>query len=306
MNWDYVRIFKCVAENGSMRKAASELKISHSTLSRQIEKLEKDLRTKLFYRLNSGLALTESGANLLSASLPMQIEFDRIEREIIGHDHTIDGEIKITLPGILASHILFSEFLHFQEQWPQIKLQIHTSDNVLNLSNGDADIAIRLTSEPDDLLIGRKIGDIYQAAYASKKYVRTLNENDQSDIKWVKPGSLMNIKQTQLDSELSKVHECELIVNHIDLQVQAIEMNRGVALLPCFIADKNESLSRISKPYQHLSIWILYTKELRENKRMMLFRQFIIERIRDYSDLLEGKTKSLYRNASTSKLHDHA
>jgi len=306
MNWDDVRIFKAVAENGSVRKAANELSISHSTLSRRIDKLESDLRTKLFYRLSTGLALTDAGTDLLSASLPMSIEFDRIEREIIGRDHTIDGEIKVTLPGVLASHVLFVELLKFQEQWPQIRLQIHTSNDVLDLSSGEADIAIRLTNSPDESLVGRKVCDIYQAAYASREYVKTLKENKESDIKWVKPGSLTSTKNTQLDCESTKAHECELVVNHIDLQLHAVEMHKGIALLPCFVADKNDNLLRVSQPYHHFSVWLLCTKELRDNKRMKLFRQFITERLRDYAPLLEGKTKPLYKNGNATKLRDYA
>lgn len=300
MNWDDLRIFKIIAEDGSIRKAASQLKQSHSTLSRRLEALESCLRTKLFYRLSSGLTLTEAGADLLSEIMPLTVEFERIERKIVGRDQAIGGDIKVTLPSVFATHVLFPDMLKFQEQWPQISLQIHTSNDVLDLHNGEADIAIRLTNSPDESLVGRKVGDIYQAAYASVDYVESLKYRDVSDVKWVKPGCFTPVKDIQIGCTSTNTQDCDLVVNHIDLQLHAAEMSKGVSLLPCFMADRREGLLRISKPYHHFSVWLLCTKELRDNKRMQLFRQFITERLREHAPLLEGKTKPLY----ISKIHN--
>ena len=86
MNWDEVRLFLVVAEEGSFRQAALKLNVGHSTLSRRIESLEEDLGLKLFKRIKRGLSLTAAGEEMLKTAIPMGEEFDKLKIRLAAQD----------------------------------------------------------------------------------------------------------------------------------------------------------------------------------------------------------------------------
>ncbi|HEC19860.1 MAG TPA: LysR family transcriptional regulator [Gammaproteobacteria bacterium] len=304
MNWDDLRLFMLIAQECSIRKAANRLEISHSTLSRRLESLETHLSTKLFYRHSSGLVLTESGVELFSEIKPVFTKIERVLRNLSGRDQSQRGEIKVTLPCMFAKHLLFDDLIDFQESWPEISMQIHASDDIVDLEKGMADVAIRLTENPDESLIGRKLGDLYQAAYATEEYIQSSNSDVEREIKWLKPGPTTKVESINLNFIQRRMNECSLVINNIDLQLQAAEMHKGIALLPCFMGDRNKKLIRVSEPYKHFSIWMLYPKESRDNKRMLLFRQYIVKCIENHAELLQGKNPSAAYASSFRPLLD--
>ncbi len=76
MDWDKIRVFKAVAQAGSLTHAGDTLKLSQSAVSRQINALEKDLNSKLFHRHARGLIVTEQGELLLATAEKMEKHFD--------------------------------------------------------------------------------------------------------------------------------------------------------------------------------------------------------------------------------------
>ena len=91
MNWDDIRIFSTIAEEGSFRRAALKLNLGHTTLSRRIEALEEKLGTRLLNRQSRGLTLTPAGEDMLLTAAPMSREFDDLQLRLFGRDSKAEG-----------------------------------------------------------------------------------------------------------------------------------------------------------------------------------------------------------------------
>ena len=85
--------------------------------------------------------------------------------------------------------------------------------------------------------------------------------------------------------------ESNLILFEIDSQFKAAILGKGIAILPCLIGDTNDQLVRISPSYHRIDHWLLCHKDLRKNKRMRLFREFIVNLFESNQDLIMGKIK---------------
>lgn len=84
MNWDDMRVFLTVARAGSISSGARQLHLQHSTVSWRINKLEQDIRVRLFDKVPSGYAMTSTGAKLMQAA-------SRMESEVLSVDGTLSG-----------------------------------------------------------------------------------------------------------------------------------------------------------------------------------------------------------------------
>lgn len=277
-NWENLRVFITIAEMPSTRKAAQHLNISHSTVARKIQQLEQDFNTSLCIRVADGYRLTASGHQLFEALQPVAKKISLIQQKFSEGRNDLAGSIKLTLPYLLATRVLFADILQFQELYPQIQLQILATDSLVDLNSGQADLAIRFTNSPPPDLIGRKAGAVYQAAYATPEYL-ACHLNEGNPITWIKPRKNISIEGVEFYFPVKKELSAEVVLNSIELQIQAAINNKGVAFVPCFIARLHPELQRISEPAQRFDIWFLHCKEQRKNQRIKVLRDFLLDKI---------------------------
>ena len=127
MNWENVKIFLALVREGSVRAAGAKLEISHATVARRIGAFETKLGVKLFVRLPNGLAMTVAGEELLQSALKIEEEMVAIERGISGQDTRLRGMVRVTMPDVIATHLIMPDLVEFVRQYPDIDLQIMPS-----------------------------------------------------------------------------------------------------------------------------------------------------------------------------------
>jgi DNA-binding transcriptional LysR family regulator len=293
LNWDDIRLFLLIAEQGSFRRAAEKVEPGHATLSRRVESLEKALTVKLFNRSSTGLRLTSAGEEMLAAATSMRAELDSVKVKIQGIDQSISGKITFTLSEVFSNYLVLPALEQFQRQYPDIIVEIIPSFQVLDLNIQQADIAIRSTDSPDDQYIGRNLGCLYEAAYASEDYLKEFlhQEENNRQHNWIRPGekSVFRgalIPKYQCDSEIKS----DVIVDSIEAQLILAKQGRGIATLPCLIGEKFEELVRICPAYPITDIWLLSHRQLRGNRRMQLFREFLTKLFSSNHALIIGET----------------
>ncbi|MEM9621008.1 MAG: LysR family transcriptional regulator [Pseudomonadota bacterium] len=278
MNWDDVRLFLAVAERGSFRRAAMNLDVGHSTLSRRIESLEASLGAQLFNRQSTGLTLTAAGEDLQRTGLPIQQEFAELKLRMFGQDEQPRGNIRFTAPSLFLSHLLLEPLHDFCLQWPDIHIEIDHSLDLLNLASKEADIALRMTNNPGDQLIGRKIGVFCEAVYASPAYLDWFRDHQPTAHRWLSPGDSYRFNATlQPDFATAEPPQPFMTVPDMEAQARGAEMGIGVATLPCLLGDARPALVRISEVFKRFDIWLLSHRDSRANKRMQLFRDFLVQ-----------------------------
>src|ERR1700680_1600493 len=105
IDWDDVRYFLAVARGGSVRAAAAQLGVNHSTVLRRIAQLEERLGAQMFEKLPSGYRLTEGGEEVLDHAERMEASSLQLETRVFGRDQGVRGLLKVTLAPTLATHL---------------------------------------------------------------------------------------------------------------------------------------------------------------------------------------------------------
>lgn len=106
LDWEDIKAFVAVADSGTVRRAARQLGVHHSTLSRRIESLEHSLDAKLFDRQPEGFVLTASGERLAATARECSRNLTDAERFISGQDKELSGDIRVTLPPAIATQVI--------------------------------------------------------------------------------------------------------------------------------------------------------------------------------------------------------
>ncbi len=136
-----LRAFEAAARLMSFSKAADELNVTPAAISHQIHALEQDLGVRLFNRLNRSVELTASARVLLPGLSEAFAGIQASVRRLRAHNDT--GTLTVTASPSFAAKWLVVRLNRFQERWPEIDVRISATDNVVDLSAGDFDLAIR-------------------------------------------------------------------------------------------------------------------------------------------------------------------
>lgn len=136
-----LRAFEAAARLQSFSKAADELNVTPAAISHQVHALEEDLGVKLFHRMNRAVELTASGRVLLPGLSEAFAGIQASVRRLRSHNDT--GTLTVTASPSFAAKWLVLRLHHFQEKWPAIDVRISASNDLVDLTKGDFDIAVR-------------------------------------------------------------------------------------------------------------------------------------------------------------------
>ncbi len=291
MDWDDLRFFLAVAQKGSIRAAAQHLKVNHSTVLRRITAFEKKLAVRLFDRLPTGYALTPAGEDMVAATERIEEEVTTLDRQVFGRDAQLSGELRITMPDALASHLLMPVIAGFTQKYSGIEIELAVSGKTFDLTKREADVAIRITNKPPANLIGRRVIRYAKAVYASIDYLAQHDPVEKPEaMNWLGWERTPQPPWWVKESDYSNVpirHQ----INREILQLEAAKADMGLTMLPCFIGDREPQLRRLppGNTLPSHEIWILAHEDLRYTARVRAFIGFVSEALESYRNLLEGK-----------------
>ena len=289
MEWSDLKVFLALAESGSIRRAAKTLKVSHSTVSRRIQELEKQLNVRLFDRLPGGYRCTSEGENILQDVKKVEHSVLAIQRQVMGQDSKLSGDLRVTLPDILATDLLMPDIVAFNDTYPDINLELIATYNPLNLNQREADVAIRITDQPPDFSVGRCVGKFKKSSYASINYINKHQEKFFKEAQWIGWGDDSTVPDWTSSSPLPQINTQHLL-NDVSLQLAAARAGMGIAMLPCFLADQYPELHRV--PENHLldgyEIWLITHIDLRSTKRVKEFMAWMINAFEKLKPGLDG------------------
>ena len=146
-----LRTVLCVAETGSLSKAAERLRIAQPALSRQVRLLEEELGTLLFVRHGRGMVLTEAGAKVVARASLVVHELDEIHAEIVTDRSQLTGQVIVGIPPTVMEFVTVPLTKLFQSEFPLIRLRFVSAFGgyLLEwLERGDVDLAVLYEPEP--------------------------------------------------------------------------------------------------------------------------------------------------------------
>jgi DNA-binding transcriptional LysR family regulator len=295
IDWDDVRYFLAVARGGSVRAAAVRLGVNHSTVLRRIAQLEERLGAHMFEKLPSGYRLTEAGEEVLELAQQMEASSHLLETRIFGRDQGVRGLLRVTLTPPLAAHLLMPDFGDFARLYPDIEMEILSSGELANLTNREADVAIRVVYDRKTLptnLHGVKGPELFGGVYISRDRLAAWHAGSPDPVRWI----VISMHGIPDWASAGAVRATGVLFRTTEAQAQlvAVQQGLGITTLPCFIGDADPLLVRVPGTGIHLygTLWILTQGETRKTKRVRLFMEFVSRRLAAYAPRLAGLTAS--------------
>jgi DNA-binding transcriptional LysR family regulator len=236
-------IFAKVAETRSFAAAAAELKLSKATVSKAVSRVEAKLKTRLFNRTSRRIALTEAGHQLSDRAAHILAEGEAAEDEALARSTAVRGLVRLAVPmsfGVLHLAPLLPEFL---AQYPDVSIDLHLSDAMVDMIGDGFDAAIRIAALPDSSLIARRLCGMHRYLVGSQSYLKKrgrprhpLNLATHVCITYGHAAAPETWRFTQKNGKSTTVRPSgPLRVNNGDAMMPTLIAGTGLGVLPEFI-----------------------------------------------------------------------
>ncbi len=284
LDWDDLRFFLAVSERGSISAAAQLLNVNHSTVLRRLASLEKRLGARLFDRLPDGYEMTAQGEELRNQLRGVSEQIETAQRSLSGRDLGLYGAIRITTTDTLLHGLLMPYLAEFRALHPAIQLEIAINNSFLSLTRREADVAVRPSNSVPENLVGRRVGRLRSAIYASTSYLKiNRKKKEWSAHDWVAPDEALS-HLTQAKWMRENIPEARVAVRVDTLlgMVAAVRNGMGLGLLLCLLADDEKDLVRLAEPANELDtdLWILSHPALKGVARIKALTDFLNDKLR--------------------------
>ncbi len=279
MDWDKLRVFHAVAEAGSFTHAGETLNLSQSAVSRQISALEEALQVPLFHRHARGLILTEQGESLNRTVREVFAKLAMTEALLTESKEKPAGRIKVTTTVGFGSTWLAPRLQGFLDMYPDVTM-------TLLLDDADLDLAM----QPD--LVQRHLMQIHWLVLAHPDYLAKHGTPTRAedldnhkiilfgdyrppvpDIDWL----------AEAGRRAGQPRRALLEVNSLHAMALAIRSGMGIGVLPDWMTDDIDGLTRLLPDLKapKVDVYFVYPEELRNSKRVAVFRDFLLARLQE-------------------------
>ncbi|MEX3968169.1 LysR substrate-binding domain-containing protein [Paraburkholderia sp. EG286B] len=297
-----VRAFVRAAELQSFSKTANELSVKTSTVSRYISELEKDLGIALFNRSTRGLVLTEGGRLFREHAAFALRALDDAREVTSSLNRTPQGVLRVTIPPAFGRLHIVPHLPAFMSRYPDIDLDIVSTDETLNMIDAGIDVAIRTGVMPDSSLMARRLAPHRRIVCGSPAYLersgipRTpddLSAHDalrlslMPDDKWSFVRSPANLQSAQEAPQLTVVElKGRLRASDQEAVLALAVAGCGVALLPTWLAAADLRARRLQQVLPEWearsgradpAVWAAYPPKKVVSSKVRVFVDFYAE-----------------------------
>lgn len=168
---DALKCFVAAVEYGSLSKAAEQLEMTVSSVSRKINTLEQDLRARLLLRNSRQLVLTDAGERFLPRAKNILAELADGRNAIQELDSEPSGLLTVTAPSAFSRMHVTPAIAAFLRRYPLMEIDLHASDDVVDLSLHRVDVALRTGTLPDSDLVATRLVGMNRIVCASPGYL---------------------------------------------------------------------------------------------------------------------------------------
>ncbi|PXV59075.1 transcriptional regulator, LysR family [Dyella jiangningensis] len=167
-----MRVFTRIVELGSFTRAADDLSLPRATLTHTIKRLEERVGAHLLQRTTRRVRPTRDGEVYYNHCVRLLADLDAVEADFREAAVVPKGRLRVDLASSLARMVLIPALPAFLQRYPQIELDLGTSDRFIDLVQEGVDCVLRAGDLPDSTMVGRRVANLSQATVASAAYVK--------------------------------------------------------------------------------------------------------------------------------------
>jgi molybdate transport repressor ModE-like protein len=284
LDWNDLRYVIAVARQGSVAAAARALGVSHATVLRRIHAIEQGIGSPLFERMPTGYVATEAGRTLTGAGETIDSAIIDARRLIEGRIVDPSGTVRFTTTDSLAYTVMPALLASFRTRYPEIKVEMVVTNDVLDLDKRDADVTLRASSHPPASWVGMRLVRMDFAVYASPAYLAVHPETSWTDLDWLLPdGPLATAPSGQWVRSVIAPSRGVLKVNSFLGLCSLAQAGIGATVLPRFVAASTVDLELLAAAPSSASVdvWVLTHPDLKKSGRISAFIEHIAKGMRD-------------------------
>lgn len=280
--------FRAVARLDNLRAAADELHLTHSAVSQQIKLLEAQLGFELFDRRGRRIVLNAAGAALLRAVGPALMQLDEGMRAAAAAAGGTAHQLRVTLLPSFAQRWLLPRMGRWREQHPDIALELHTSQQLIDLKREGFHAALRQGQGPWRGLEGQCLIDSPSVVLGSPRAAQRLQAGDPASLasRLTDEPLLGSASRWASWFALTGLH-CRVnpvaAFNDAGMMLQAAEHDLGITLSRELLAadavreGRLVRLSPLALPDdEHDSYWLVHPPELRDWPPLQALRTWLV------------------------------
>ncbi|MGE8321219.1 MAG: LysR family transcriptional regulator [Comamonas sp.] len=282
MDWDHLRYFWALVQAGTLVGAAKRLGVEHTTVSRRIQALEKQMGATLFTREGSGYKLTDAGRQLQPQAEAMDAIVRGISSAAPQDPGQPSGVVRIGVTEGFGTQILARHLALLSMRHPQLTIDLLAVPRMFHLSRREADIVISLDRPARDTVVTSRLTDYSLYLYGQREYlarqplVQAIGDlAGHSFVNYV--DDQLFTRELQLLETLCNPQRYSFRSTSVLAQYTAVRAGAGLGVLPAFLADKDPLLQRVLPEQARFTrtFWMSMPPELRSATRVQTVWRFI-------------------------------
>lgn len=258
-SWDDFRFVLAVMEAGSLNAAARKLGVNHATVLRRVNAFEERCGAPVFERTPGGYRTIANLSEARAALARMADAAAQAQRIILGQ---IAGPLRITSTDSLCERLVPQALIGLKELYPELQIELLSSNTYLDLSRSDAEITIRPTNKLPDELTGVEAGAIRMRPYASAAYLARVGEGPHI---WLSGSGVLRraIPVKWTEDQIAPEQIVQRADSFVTLRAMA-RLGEGVVLLPDFLVGDTDELVPLDElaPKFLIPVWVAHHRDL--------------------------------------------
>jgi DNA-binding transcriptional LysR family regulator len=292
LDWGNLKFFLELSRTGSLSRAAQRLGVDRNTVARRVAALEEELGLPLFERGPQGWTRTGAGDDLAALATRVEEDVLALRRHADASERGVRGSVRLTSPHHVAALLLAPGVPALRRRYPELEVEIAADARTFDLTRREADVALRMGRPRDAGLVMRKLSDVAYRLYAARAYAgdapRPVDFARDAFVGF--DDSLAGTPQERWIARVAPERRVVFRSNSTGALVAAARAGVGVAVLPCFVAEGDRDLLRLSgpEPVNH-ELWLLVHRDLGRTPRVRAAIDWVDELVRVARPALRGE-----------------
>ena len=265
-------VLLALVRGGNLAVAAQLAGVDTSTVFRTVQRAERTLGQRLFERSREGYRATELGQQLAEHAERIEAELEAARSAAQVQETAVSGLVRISTTDTLLNGLLLPSLRALREAHPQLRLEINARNELANLTQREADVALRATVRPPPHLVGRHLGPIRSAVFIARGLApRRRSAFDLAAAPWIVVDDALpeHLSVRWRRKHLPRV-EPALRLNGVQAVFDAVRHGLGVGIVPLFLAEPCDDVVALTPPLEDCEsqLWLLTHPESRHLRRI--------------------------------------